>query len=142
MAEKLRYFFYGLFMDADLLKEMGFHPIAIGPAKLPDYQVSIGERATLVPSPGSTSYGVVMELPATEATALYSKSAVSDYRAVTVNAILMSDGSIQQSLCYNLPPNMLGCGTNIEYAEKLSELVLKLGFSLEYANEITDRRDA
>ena len=129
-------------MDANLLEDMGLHPNVIGPAELPDYQIRIRNRATLIPNRGSTSYGILIELSDKEAVTLYSKPDVSDYRPETVNAILMNDGSIQRSLCYNLPPDVLGSGTNAEYAEKLSALALKLGFSSEYANEITYRHDA
>ena len=129
-------------MDANLLKDMGLHPKVIGPAELRDFQIRIGNRATLIPNRGSTSYGIVMELSDKEAVALYSQPDVSDYRPETVNAILVNDGSIQRSACYNLPPGVLGSGTNAGYAEKLSKLALKLGFSSEYANEITYRHDA
>ena len=129
-------------MDANLLEGMGLHPKVIGSAELPDFQIRIGNRATLIPNPGSMSYGIVMELSNEEAVALYSKQDVSDYRAETVDAILINDRSIQRSLCYNLPPDVLESETNADYAEKLSALVLKLGFSSVYANEISYRRDA
>ena len=63
-------FFYGLFMDAALLREKGLHPICVGSAELFDYQIRIGSRATLVPSVGSAAFGVVMELTAEEAESL------------------------------------------------------------------------
>ena len=137
-----RIFFYGLFMDANLLEDMGLHPKVIGPAELRDFQIRIRNRATLIPNPGSTSYGIVIELSDKEAVALYSKPDVSDYRPESVNAILINDQSIQRSICYNLPVDVLGSGSNAEYAETLSALVLELGFSSEYANEITNRHDA
>lgn len=129
-------------MDANLLRDMGLHPKVVGPAELPDFQIRIGDRATLFPNRGSTSYGIVMKLSSEDATALYSQPGVSDYRPDTVNAILINDRSIQRSACYNLPPDMLGSETNAEYAEKLSALILELGFSSEYANEITCRHNA
>jgi hypothetical protein len=135
-------FFYGLFMDANLLKGMGLHPKVIGPAELPDFQIRIGKRATLIPNRGSTSYGIVMKLSDNEAAVLYSKEDVSDYRPEMVNAILINDRSVQRCLCYNLPPGVMGSGTNAEYAEKLSALVLELGLPQEYADEISHPHDA
>jgi len=123
-------------MDVYLLKDMGLHPKVLGPAELPDFQIRIGDRATLVPNPESTAYGVVMELSDNEAATLYSKPDVSDYQPETVSAILISNGTIQRSSCYNLPLDQLGSGSNVEYAEKLSMLVLELGFSSAYASEI------
>jgi hypothetical protein len=67
---------------------------------------------------------------------------VSDYYADKVNAVLLNDRTIQTSLCYNLPADKLGDGTNAEYAEQLSALVLELGFPPAYASEITSRGDA
>lgn len=137
-----RIFFYGLFMDAGLLRDKGLHPTLIGPASLPGYQIRIGNRATLVPNPQSTSYGMLVDLPDEEADALYSAPDVCDYFADDVNVILLSDHIPRSSLCYNLPLDKLGAKTNSEYAEQLSALVLQLGFSPDYANEIMRQRDA
>jgi hypothetical protein len=132
----IRIFFYGLFMDARLLREKGLHPTLVGPAELPGYQIHIGNRASLIPSRQSTSYGMLIDLPGEEATTLYSAPDVSDYRPDNVNAILLNDRTTQTSRCYNLPPDKLGVGTNAEYAEQLSALVLELGFPPAYASEI------
>jgi len=131
-----RIFFYGLFMDAKLLEHMGFHPKLIGSAELRDFRISIGNRATLIPDPGSSCYGVVIDLPDEEASALYSKPDLSDYRPELVSAVLLHDHSIQPSSCYNLPREKLGAGTNADYSEKLAALVLELGFPSDYAHEI------
>ena len=130
-------FFYGLFMNASLLRERGLHPRVVGPAELPMYRIRIGSRATLVPDPQSISYGMLIELSDAEATTLYSTPDVSDYRPDNVNTILLSDRSICPSLCYNLPATKLGATRNIEYAEQLSTLVLQLGFPPGYASAIT-----
>ncbi len=135
-------FFYGLFMDATLLREKGLHPTLVGPAELPGYQIHIGSRASLIPNPQSTSYGMLIDLPDEEATTLYSASDVSDYCPEIVKAILLNDRTLQTSLCYNLPADKLGAGTNSKYAEQLSALVLELGFPPAYASEITRRGDA
>jgi hypothetical protein len=135
-------FFYGLFMDPSLLREKRLHPTLVGPAELPDYQIHIGNRASLIPSPQSTSYGMLIDLPDEEVATLYSAPDVRDYRPDNVNAILLRDRTIQTSLCYNLPADKLGVGTNVKYAEQLSALVLELGFPSAYASEITKRGDA
>ena len=135
-------FFYGLFMDPGLLRDKGLHPTLVGPAELPGYQIHIGNRASLIPSPQSTSYGMLIDLPDEEAAALYSAPDVSDYRPDNVSAILLKDRTIQTSLCYNLPSDKLGAGTNAAYAEQLSALVLELGFPPSYASQIARRGDA
>ena len=135
-------FFYGLFMDATVLREKGLHPTLVGPAELPGYQIHIGNRASLIPNPRSTSYGMLIDLPDEEAIALYSAPDVSDYCPENVNAVLLNDRTIQPSLCYNLPAAKFGAGMNSEYAERLSVLVLELGLPSAYANDITKCGDA
>ncbi len=137
-----RIFFYGLFMDANLLRESGLHPKVIGPAELPDFKIFIGNRATLMPSQGARSYGVVMELSDDETASLYSGQDVRDYRPESVVTILIDGRSVQESLCYNLPLDATGSEANVQYAEKLASLVLELGFSPAYADEISKQYDA
>src|SRR4029077_9568974 len=50
-------------MDADALRSKGAHPANVRPAALPGYAIRIGNRATLVREPGSSAYGVLMDLP-------------------------------------------------------------------------------
>lgn len=137
-----RIFFYGLFMDVRLLRGKGLHPTVIGPAELRGYQMHIGNRASLVPEASSISYGMLMDLPDEEATALYSAPDLRDYCPEEVSATLSSDRTDRTSLCYNLPHDKLGAGKNSDYADQLSALVLELGFPPVYASEITRHRDA
>lgn len=132
-------FFYGLFMDEALLEGMGLHPELIGLAKLSNFKIAIGNKATLIPNPGSSCYGVVVELTDEEASALYSNPEVSEYEPELVNAVFLHNGSIQPSSCHILPSGKFAPGINIEYAEKLSTLVRKLGFPEAYAREIMHR---
>jgi hypothetical protein len=129
-------------MDARLLRDKGLHPTLVGPAELPGYQLHLGNRASLISSPQSTSYGMLIGLRDEEAATLYSAPDVSDYRPDRVGAILLKDRTIQTSLCYSLPADKLGAGTNAEYAEQLSTLLLELGFPPAYASQIKRRGDA
>jgi hypothetical protein len=126
-------------MDATLLECMGFHPKLIGAAELQNFKIAIGNKATLIPNPGSICYGVVMDLPDEEAMALYSNPDVSDYRPEIVNVVLLHNGTKQPSSCYNLPSEKIGTVMNRDYADKLSALVLKLGFPSAYARQIKRR---
>ena len=81
-------------MDEALLEGMGLHPELIGLAKLSDFKIAIGNKATLIPNPGSSCYGVVMELPDEEVSALYSNPEVSEYKPELVNTVLLHNGSI------------------------------------------------
>lgn len=131
-----RVFFYGLFMDTAFLSEMGLTPVVLGQAMLREYQLSIGDRATLTPKLGATSYGMLIELSDDELSALYSTPSVSDYQPETVDTTRLDDGTTQTALCYNLPADKLGAEFNSEYAKNLSSLLLRLGFPPSYASKI------
>ena len=77
-------FFYGLFMDPSLLREMGLHPMDVRIASLQGYQLRIGERATLIDIPRSRAYGTVMTLHQDELAALYAGRGVEDYVPIEV----------------------------------------------------------
>lgn len=115
---------------------MGFRPKKLGISKIADYKIQIGERATLTPAPGRTSYGVLLDLTEEEATALYSRPEVNDYQPEAVEAVLLSDNSRHSALCYVLPKEKLGAATNTEYVCKLSALASELGFPSDYLQDI------
>jgi hypothetical protein len=129
-------FFYGLFMDRSLLVDQGLQPDDLGPAVLPDFRLHIGDRATLLPSPGSRAFGVVMRLSEEDATALYAEPSVAAYRPERVRVRLLADDRPVGADCYNLPPAVGAAGANPSYARKLAELVGSLGFDPAYVDEI------
>lgn len=131
-----RIFFYGLFMDRELLVEQGLHPEMVGPAVLPDFRIHIGERATLLPAAGRRAYGVVMALTDAEARALYAEPSVREYVPERVRVELLATGEAVDVACYNLPPDLGLAGSNPAYAAKLSQLVASLGLDPAYVAEI------
>lgn len=131
-----RVFFYGLFMDDELLRDMGLDPRVEGPAELRDYRLRIGNKATLVAAPGSIAYGIVMALADHEVKELYSTPGVADYRPEPVTVVMASDQSSRDVSCYNLPAGEEGREANVEYAEKLAALATRLEFPATYVDEI------
>ncbi|MHC4447341.1 MAG: gamma-glutamylcyclotransferase family protein, partial [Planctomycetota bacterium] len=55
-------FFYGLFMDSDILRESQVVAVRPRRAYVDGYVLCIGRRATLVPTPGARAYGMVFAL--------------------------------------------------------------------------------
>ncbi len=137
-----RVFFYGLYMDATLLESLGFRPRKVGAARLDDYQIEIGERATVVPARGKSSYGFLHDLPREDLSALYSRPEVRGYVPQPVVAALLADSSLHHASCYVLQSEDTGSNTNLEYAAKLATLVAQLGLPPEYAKEIEALVDA
>jgi hypothetical protein len=68
MAERLiDVFFYGLFMDTGILRAGGVsEPANPRRAFVEDFELRIGQRATLVPVAGSRVYGMLFTLTQTE----------------------------------------------------------------------------
>lgn len=133
-----RLFFHGLYMDATLLESMGFQPRPVGTARLDDYQIRIGERATRVPARGKSAYGYLHDLPQEEVSALYSRPEVREYIPQPVVAALLADSSLHHASCYVLQSRETGSNTNVGYAAKLAALVSQLGLPSKYAREIED----
>ena len=79
-ARRINVFFYGLFMDAGLLRAKGANPLNIRLACVPGYALRIGQRATLIESSQSRSFGMLMELTHDEIEQLYSEASVRAYR--------------------------------------------------------------
>ena len=134
-SRRIEVFFYGLFMDADLLRAKGADPVNIRPACVRGFALRIGERATLLRASGATAYGIVMDLTHAEIDQLYSDPSVRAYRPEAVIAEL-TDGSRVPALCFNLivPPEPQEA--NAEYAAKLRDLARRLGLPSQYVETI------
>ena len=132
---QLDVFFYGLFMDHQLLEAKGIHPIEIRVAAVPGYRLRIGARAALVPDPAAEVHGVLMKLSHGELDTLYSDASVEAYRPEPVLA-LTRDGASIPALCYNLPEPPAASERNAEYATKLRALAGRIGLPSEYIASI------
>lgn len=141
LPRRIEVFFYGLFMDADLLRTKGAEPVKIRPACVPGFALRIGQRATLLRNPDARAYGILMELTHDEIEQLYSEASVRAYRPEAVLCEL-GDGSRVPALCFNLvvPPGPEEA--NSEYAAKLRGLVRRLGSPLitsSVSNKTTEK---
>ena len=132
--QEISVFFYGLFMDESLLASKGVRPTELSIGHVDDYDLRIGERATLIPGANSRAYGVLMKLRPEDVEVLYSEPGVADYAAEAV-VVTLAGGSQVQAVCYNLPAAKLD-GTNPEYAVKLLALAIKLGLPESYLKHI------
>jgi hypothetical protein len=129
-------FFYGLFMDVDILKESLVTPVKPRRAYVDGYGLRIGRRATLVPSERARSYGMVFALTHNELDRLYSSPGLLDYRP---EAVLVStlDGGNLPALCYNLLELPGPDEANADYAARLRETLARLEFPSEYITSIS-----
>jgi hypothetical protein len=130
----VRVFFYGLFMDENLLARKGIKPSEINLGFVDGYGLRIGERATLIRCPDSRAYGAMMDIAPSDATELYSEESVSGYVPEPVIVELM-DGKQVEATCYNLPSDKV-TGTNKRYADSLLEIATRLDFPDFYLDQI------
>jgi hypothetical protein len=134
-SRSINVFFYGLFMDIEMLRARGLHPVNGRQACVPGMALRIGQRATLIPDPAKCVYGVVTSLPFEEIEQLYAEPSVSVYRPEAVIATLM-DGSCIPALCFNLPSSDETVETNPDYAERLRVVANRLGLPVDYVTSI------
>lgn len=133
-ARRVAVFFYGLFMDVELLRAKGVDPIVVGNASIAGAVLRVGQRAAVVPSEAGTVYGVLMELTHADLEHLYSEPSVSMYRPEPVLALVTGQGFVP-ALCYNLvaAPDE---EPNREYVAKLRTLATRLAFPASYITSI------
>lgn len=127
-------FFYGLFMDLNILSKNGITPSNPRRGYLNDYALKIGNRASLVPCKNEKSYGIVMTVDKDAIQNLYAEASVADYIPEEVN-IITDSGDAVTATCYNLPADSL-TGTNESYAKSLYILAKQEGFPADYLEKI------
>jgi len=123
-------FFYGLFMDAQVLRQAGTSPSNLRRAYVADFALRIGRRATLVPSPGARAYGMLISLTHAELDRLYGAPGLEDYRPEAVVAHTY-EGETVPALCFNLIRAPEPHERNPEYAMRLRRVLENLGFPVE-----------
>jgi len=128
-------FFYGLFMDAELLRRNEVTPAEPRPAHVDGFQLRIGQRATLIPSSGARAYGMLFALTHAELERLYSGPGLEHYRPEGVLARTL-DGGDCPALCYNLREAPSNDDRNPEYAARLQGVLSNLGFPAEYVASV------
>ena len=128
-------FFYGLFMDKNILIKNGANPSQPRMGYLNNYTLKIGNRASLIPANNEKAYGIIMTLKDEEVVKLYAEESVADYVPEQVEVVTTTNERIMAT-CYNLPLELL-TGTNESYARSLHELTKQLNFPEDYLNKIS-----
>lgn len=128
-------FFYGLFMDVELLQSKGVTATQIRNASVAGFELRIGDRATLVPASTGRAFGAVASLSHEDLARLYSEPSVQAYRPEAVLAQL-TDGETIAALCFNLIEPPAAHERNPEYAAKLRALAERLQFPSDYVASI------
>ena len=134
-AHRIEAFFYGLFMDVDVLRQAGAEPSNLRRAYVANFALHIGHRATLAPFPGARAYGMLMTLTPEELERLYAAPGLEHYRPETV-MVQPLEGNAVPALCYNLTKLPAPHERNPEYAARLQGVLTKLGFPAGYVASV------
>jgi hypothetical protein len=129
-------FFYGLFMDVEILRKSGAAPGNPRRAFVDDFALRIGQRATLVPSSGSRAYGMLFALTHPELDRLYAAPGLERYRPEAV-LIRTLEGATTPALCYNLCEPPQPEERNPEYAARLQDALRALDFPPDYIASVS-----
>ncbi len=129
-------FFYGLFMDQEILREAGVAPINPRRAYVEEFALRISQRATLVPSAGARAYGMLFALTHSELDRLYTAPGLEQYRPEAVLAQPL-EGTPTAALCYNLREAPQPHERNPEYAARLQLALSRLDFPAEYVASLS-----
>lgn len=131
MPEPKDVFFYGLFMDEELLRAKGVHPRKPRKAVVFGYKLKIGERAALSADPRGKAYGMVFALTEEEIRSLYSEPGLNVYVPQSVMASY-DDGTSGIVLTYNLRKEQISKSSDPEYAHKLRNVLKRLNFPVDF----------
>jgi hypothetical protein len=120
--ERVDVFFYGLFMDEQVLAEQGIQATQPRRAYAEGLRLRIGQRATLVPEGGARAYGMVYALTK-GLEALYAQPGLEAYRAEPIE-VRVVDGS---NLTAMLQPRCCR-GSQRGVRRALRDVLTRLGF--------------
>ena len=109
-SRRVSVFFYGLFMDQELLRAKGLEPLNPRRARVGGWRLRIGDRAALEPDVDGEVHGFVVEL---------------------------EGGSAIAALCFNLPSAPDPQERNPKYVGQLRELATRLGLPRHYVESIS-----
>jgi hypothetical protein len=137
MSERrIEAFFYGLYMDLDVLREAGVAPLTPQKAYVDGFALRIGRRATLLPSSGARAYGMLYAVTHAELDRLYAAPGLERYRPEAVMARPL-EGAPTPALCYNLREAPEPHERNPEYAARLQRALTRLAFPPEYVTSVS-----
>ena len=127
MAEpKVWVFFYGSFINRDVLKQAGYVPDRFEVARLNGFDIQIRPLANLVRSGRHCVYGIVAPATHEQLRRLYSQDWVGTYLPEAV-LIQTEDGRLMPALCYIAPPAPAAPAA-ADYVERIAGPAREYGF--------------
>lgn len=139
--EKLRrvhIYFYGSFINREVLAEGGFSADNVTVARLDGFDVVRRPLVTLVPSERGAVYGILAQATHAEIDRLYGQPWVKAYRPEAV-AVRTGDGGLYPAVCYIAPgPTEVPPFPN--YLDRILGAARELGFPEWYVKRLNELR--
>jgi hypothetical protein len=129
-------FFYGLYMDVDVLRDASVVPVNPRRAYVDNFTLRIGQRATLLPAAGARAYGMLIALSHQELERLYTAPGLEQYLPEAVLAQPL-EGTPVPALCYNLREAPAPHERNPDYATRLQRVLTRLNFPPSYVAAVS-----
>jgi len=120
-------FFYGLYMDPDILAQRGVTPRHLRTGVVEGFELRIGNNATLLRSPDSNAIGVVCSLTHAEIDSLYRGAGLTQYAPESL--LVKVAGEKIPALCCTLVTPPREYETNPDYEHKLAIAMKKNGLN-------------
>lgn len=142
MSEKrVQVFFYGLYMDFDILRQHGEMPEVWEVARLSGYDFQIASWGYLTPSKRNSVYGTLVGVTHEELARLYDPANSFLTMQYFPEAVLVetSDGKWVAALCYVAKDKPEGA-VNAEYVDKIVALTKRLEFPAWYVERLASYR--
>ena len=130
-------FFYGSYMNPDVLRDLGLEPGKLEPARLSGFDIVIAPRANLVRSDQHAVYGVCAGATHEEIDRLYAhaRSVLGEVYLPEPVLVELLDGTLRPALCY-LCPEMAPRPAETGYVERILGPAEKFGFPPWYVERI------
>jgi AraC-like DNA-binding protein len=127
-------FFYGSFIDLNVLAKTGYHPDHISVARLDGFDIVVRPLATLIPSADQSVYGILTTATHHELAELYGQDWVRDYLPEAV-IVTTNDGTPHPALCY-IAHGRTSKRPFENYLERIRTAAPRLGFPQSYLDRL------
>jgi hypothetical protein len=130
LNESVKIFFYGSFMDLEVLRTLRVVPKTFETAELKNWSITFSPMATLVQSKGDSVYGTIAELSRDEVRMLYTEGDLKRYYPVDITVSTKGNERVPV-LCY-ISKSGTGQKPSVQYLQRVIQAAKTLGFPPTY----------
>jgi hypothetical protein len=140
--KKVWVFFYGSYINLQVLKEADIHPESFDIAKLSGFDIVIQPRANLIPSFEHSVFGILTTASHTELERLYTEHAqgiLGEVYLPEAIVVQLLDGSGLPALCY-IAPKMKAKPAENDYIDRIVNPAREYDFPKSYIKHLESFR--